>query len=596
LILVQQPGLRTHGCVSAAPGATTFEQRVPLLTGPDDPLIAVVETLIQVADSRSRHERATLLVDRLVEVDGLSAVPLLSSLRLRADWAATDERAYAPLARLARDERSAIRGAALEVLREILATRHTPNNPQQLDGVAEALREILNSNEANTSARLAALESLGHLLALNVVFDWAPELLIKQLNDAATHAERGAAVTALSRIANPDAVTAVMNALAGLPLDETPDRESRYAQAAVRIDAAGAERVLPARLKRSIAARQSLEAEIVTLGRMRSKESLPLLLAAANQHNLSNADRRYLAWALGRMGDERAVSTLVSWLRRDDYQVKDVSLEALKIIDSPAAARESRPLLKSEPHVPYKLRLARLLARHDMADGYALATEYLSDVDHTAAAALVLAALGDPRMAKDLSAILPSRPDRRWHAAALVGLVTIGNPTAVKQVREILTDDRHSLAVAAAEAAGLAVNSELLLPLAKLAQSRNKQVAMATLVALRRYLSVVRLSPRGLAAADTARTLPNDLDRNDGEQPPLPVDLPPETGTTIAGSVASLVTDAYVDSDVRHQAFAVARHLGGERYTQLLADIADQAELEGTPLLAEVLAERRRLK
>jgi len=90
LILAQQQGM-SYGCVSAAPGATTFAQRVPLLTGPDDPLVAVVETLIQVADSRSRRERATQLVKRLDGVKGLAAVPLLSSLRLRADWAAADE-------------------------------------------------------------------------------------------------------------------------------------------------------------------------------------------------------------------------------------------------------------------------------------------------------------------------------------------------------------------------------------------------------------------------------------------------------------------------------------------------------------------------
>ena len=91
LILSQQQG-NSHGCVSAAPGAATFEQRVPLLTGPDDPLVAVIETLIQVADSRSRRERATLLVERLADAHGLSAVPFLSSLRLRADWAAVDQR------------------------------------------------------------------------------------------------------------------------------------------------------------------------------------------------------------------------------------------------------------------------------------------------------------------------------------------------------------------------------------------------------------------------------------------------------------------------------------------------------------------------
>src|SRR5437016_1399117 len=81
---------------SAAPGATTFGERVPLLTSPDDPLVGVVETLIQVADARSRRERAHLLVKRLEGIEGLSAVPILSSLRLRADWAA-DERTLASL-------------------------------------------------------------------------------------------------------------------------------------------------------------------------------------------------------------------------------------------------------------------------------------------------------------------------------------------------------------------------------------------------------------------------------------------------------------------------------------------------------------------
>src|SRR5437763_3401842 len=63
LILAQQRGGGV-GCVSAAPGATTFGERVPLVTGPDDPLVAVVETLIQVADSRPRRERAAPPVER----------------------------------------------------------------------------------------------------------------------------------------------------------------------------------------------------------------------------------------------------------------------------------------------------------------------------------------------------------------------------------------------------------------------------------------------------------------------------------------------------------------------------------------------------
>ncbi len=82
-------------------------------------------------------------------------------------------------------ERSAVRGAALEVLRDMLASRNTPNDPQQLDGVADALRQILESDEANTRVRLAVLEALGHLLALKADVDWSRELLIAQLNGAA---------------------------------------------------------------------------------------------------------------------------------------------------------------------------------------------------------------------------------------------------------------------------------------------------------------------------------------------------------------------------------------------------------------------------
>jgi HEAT repeat protein len=595
LILAQQQG-RYMGCVSAAPGATTFGQRVPLLTGPDDPLVAVVETLIQVADARSRRERATLLVNRLEGVDGRqlrgvchwwvdkAAVPILSSLRLRADWAATDERALPSLTPLVHDPSAAVRGAALEVLRDILASRIMPKDPRQLDRVADALSAVLNSDEPITRVRLAALEALGHLLALKANVAWSRELLISQLTTTKTHAERAAAATALSRIAHPQSVAAVLEALAGLPLDEQPARVSAYARAAVRLDGPGAQRILLARLQRSIRARQSLEAEIEALGRLRSKACLPLLLAAAGQPTLAPVDRHRIAWALGRLGDDRAVPVLTGWLRGDDYQLKDVALAALENLDSQLAAREARPLLKSEAHLPFKLRLARLLARHELADGYALATEHLADVSHTAEATLVLAALDDARTAKDLSAIVAARPDRRWHAAALAGLAATGDATARRQLLVILADDRHPLAADAAEAAGLAGDADLLRPLATLVQSRNRHIALASLVALRRFYTGVRTSPRGLAA----------VDREDGDLRPPGVDAPAKTRAAIVSAVASLVVDAYVEADVRQEAFAVARLLRGEHYAKLLADVADQAELEGTPLLAAAEAEMRR--
>jgi hypothetical protein len=224
------------------------------------------------------------------------------------------------------------------------------------------------------------------------------------------------------------------------------------------------------------------------------------------------------------------------------------------------------------------LRIARLLARHQFSDGYALATEHLADVAQTAGAVLVLAALDDPRTSKDLSAIITARPDRHWHAAALAGLAAVGDGAARKQLLEILADDRHPLAADAAEAAGLSADARLWRPLATLARSRNKQIALASLTAVRRFIAGVRLSPRGLAATDLA----------DAESPLPAVEVPAETRATLTEAAASLVADTYVDADVRREAFAVARLLRGERYAQLLSDLADQAELEGTPLLTEI--------
>jgi HEAT repeat protein len=607
LILAQQQG-RFMGCVSAAPGAMTFGERVPLLKWPDDPLVAVVETLIQVVDARSRRERAKLLIDRLQRVDGLAVVPVLSSLLLRADWAAAEDRALPSLTRLARDPATAVRIGALEVLRDVLATRIRPRDPRQLDGVADTLRKVLDSpapvgpvplvgddyaaweraryerGEAVTRVRLAALEALGHLLDLKANIAWARPWLIGQLTTAPTHAERAAAVAALARIAHPQAIEAVLDAVSRLPLDEQPARMTSYGRAAVRLDKAGAERVLLERLERAIHARQPLQAEIELLGRMRSKKALPFLLAIAGQPTLAAGDRHALAWALGRLGDDRAVPLLTGWMRGDDYQLKEAALAALESLDSPAAARETRPLLKTEAYLPFKLRLARLLARHDLADGYALATEHLADATQTAAATLVLAALGDARTSKDLSAILAARPDRRWRAAALTGLAALGDAAARKQLLGILADDRNPLVADAAEAAGLAADPALLRPLATLVQSRDKQISLAALLALRRFFTDVRSSPRGLAA----------VEGQNGELRPAQVAVPAPTRAAIVAAVTALVLDTHVEADIRQEAFAVARLLRGERYEKLLTDVADQAELEGTPLLAAVEGERRR--
>jgi hypothetical protein len=273
-------------------------------------------------------------------------------------------------------------------------------------------------------------------------------------------------------------------------------------------------------------------------------------------------------------------------MRGDDYNLREDALTALESIDAPVAAREVRPLLKTEPNLSNKLRIARLLARHDLADGYALATEHLADAGQTSQAALVLAALHDARTAKDLTAILVAKPDRRWHAAALTGLAAAGDAAARRQLQAILADDRHPLAADAATAAGVAGDADLIKPLVPLTQSRNRHLALSALVAVRRFVTDVRSSPLGLSAVD--RDAEADAHVPGGN-------VPADTRTALATAAAALVTDAHVDADVRQEAFAVARLLRGDNYPKLLADIADQAELEGSQLLTAAKTELRRL-
>ncbi|HEY4310729.1 MAG TPA: HEAT repeat domain-containing protein [Pirellulales bacterium] len=600
LILVQQQGLQNMGCVSASPGTTTFAERVPLLSGPEDPLVATVETLIKVTDARSRRERAKLLVDRLHTTDGLAAVPLLTSLQTRADWAAADPRALPVLAQLTARQPPAVCAAALKALRNALANYHTSGGGFDWQVVVDALHDALtvqpfegcNPRHAiRTVDRVAAIDALGYLRARNIVIPWADDWLIGQLTKAGTHAEQTAAATALSRSKSPAAIAAVNDALARLPLDELPAYETAYARAAERLSWTQAERSLIERLNHSIIAQQSLEAEMEPLGRRRSTASLAYLLHAAHQDELSPADRYHLARALGQLRDDQAVPVLMRWMRDDDHRLRELALTALENIDSPLAARETRPLLKTEPNLANKLRMARLLARHQIADGYALATEHLADRTHTPQALLVLVALNDPRTTNELSEIVAARPDRHWYAVTLGALAAIGNAEAKAQLLAILNDDRHPLLADAVEAAGLVDADEYLLPLAKLAQSRNKHIALASLVAIHRNLSDVRSSPSGIAAAQTGHFFAEDemLDepRAAGRLIPPVIEAP-----AIFDAVAALAIDTYVEPDVRRLAIAVARLLHTNRYGELLERLADQAELEGTPLLKIIQAAR----
>ena len=342
--------------------------------------------------------------------------------------------------------------------------------------MADALRKVLESDEQVTKTRFC-LQSKPCATSprTSETLTWLQKWLSSHDRPPrVAYSERWAASSALFQSYQPPDVLDIVDIqLDNLPLDADSGYVAAVVRAAIRLDGPSLEHTLLRRLERSMAARQSLETTIEALAKLRrrSKASLQLLLDAAKKSSVSAGDQYTIAWAFARLGDDRAVPVLSNWLRSNDNRLKERSLSALEQLDSPAAAREVRPLLKPEAYLPYKLRMARLLARHHLADGYALATEHLADASQSAEATLVLVcSTTRGRPAKDLSAILAAKPDHRWRAAALTGLAAIGDAGARKQLLEILVDDRNPLAADMADAVGLAGDAALLTPLARLVQ------------------------------------------------------------------------------------------------------------------------------
>lgn len=587
LILTQPQGFGSLGCVSATTGASTLDERVPRLSGLDDPLVAVVETLIRVVDSRSRNERARMLVERLAETNGLAAMPLLTSLESRVDLIATDGRALPSLTRLLADSSPIIRNGALRDLRSLLKSSEIDAEASELGSVADALKAVLDSESSQTGERVAAIESLGSVLELGADVPWAVARLRDLATSGSTYAERTAALISLAKTDDARARQVVMDRLRELPLDELTSQEQLIIGLALSADAVEAEGLVFDRLQRSIIARQPVSIEVAYLGQRHHAEGFGVMLEISDATWLSRDDRLQIAKGLGRYRDDRAVPILAAWLRGRDTLLKEVALSALEEIDSPAAAQQARLALRTEGELLLKLRLCRFLGRHGIRDGFPIALEHLSDGGYSIPAALALAALDDPRTEESLSQILEAQPSNRWRAAALTGLVAVNDAAAKEELLTILADDRHPLIVEATLAVGLSDDPSLLEPLAPLIKSRNRQIALTAILSVRRYLCDVRNSPHGLGAIESpSREL----------LAARVASLDETVHHEVSRALDSLVMDSYVDADLRLQALAVAGMMKGSGYAIVVHALTDQADLEDSQLLLQATTARRKLR
>ncbi len=545
----------SFSCVSAANWAPT-RQALPELTGPQDPIVSMTESLIAVTQTRSRRSRADLTLEQVKKLSGPAVVPLLSSLSERAFWAAQVTSAET-LVDLMQHESRAIRSAATTVVHRIMEMG-IDDDKETVEKFASALRNLLQSDEVDTTTRTSALRALGYSGETGRSHDWVGDLLVGHLREGRTNAERLAAASALADLDDDRHRHAAIESIDRLPLDEPSKRERSFLGEVVRFADTHAGPALLRRIQQKLVAGHPALTEITLLGQLKYVEAVPALLEAGidEVHN----DEQALAIAFEALRDERAVSQLVKWLQHVNFNVRWAAFGALSAIDSGEAIAAIRLRMKSEHDLRLKLRMASALGRHGIIDGYPFAIEHVADPGITQYAAEALAAIGDPRAGKQLHEILEQSNDAQWNAAALHALAVMGDASVKPRLVEILDDRRHSLLAAAITASRELGDKEMIAALVPLISSRNFTVASSSIDAIRVL---------GVAENDGAPAT-NDA-MNDA-----------------ATELLKLLDDPYVDIRLRIAALDTLDSIEDKRLSDTVRKLADRPELENTALMQRI--------
>jgi len=148
--------------------APDVDRSLLLLRDEQDPLISTVGTLLAVRAASDRGQRVKLLTEALTGARGAAAVPLLNSLPGRALLAAQRAPTLAAIAPHLSDSSPAVRIAAGEALRAVLAADYL-EQAELRELAASALAAALRLDQSNVAAKIALIDAAGELGALELV-------------------------------------------------------------------------------------------------------------------------------------------------------------------------------------------------------------------------------------------------------------------------------------------------------------------------------------------------------------------------------------------------------------------------------------------
>ncbi|GEM_PF-331069 len=333
--------------------------------------------------------------------------------------------------------------------------------------------------------------------------------LLRSLRADPAGTVRAAAARALGRQGNPEAVPALVEALADplcvSPEDDPSGRLCVPAAAAEALGRIGDRRAVPALVEALGHSHPRVrQAAAEALGAIGDPEAVPALIEALREPTryqrvreaVSEAlerigppavpaliealrehphflVRRASALILGRIGDPRAVEPLLRALEDPSRQVRVRAVIALGYLGDPRAVPSLLPLAIQDPWDVLRLRAVQALGR--IADPRAVETliaalrhgtcpDRFPRVCVRAAAAEALGAIGDPRALPDLVAALREDPDWTVQAEAATALGKLGRPEAIPALIEALYSEFFWGAVPGAAADALVALGPASLP------------------------------------------------------------------------------------------------------------------------------------
>ncbi|MDQ3621984.1 MAG: hypothetical protein M3463_05780 [Verrucomicrobiota bacterium] len=545
-------------------------QSMPPLRDASDPLLDAVRTLLAVNAERDRVKRVALLSDGLNKASGPGAIALLDSLRRRSLLAAQNMEVAGAITRHLTDASPAVRESTAHTLRAILEADYLEQAPLRQMAVAKCV-EALELNDPHILSRAAIMRALGAAGAPaardgKAIMQLTPET---RGNVLVNTIERAAQFRALGDLKATDYLGATMEWwLLQLPLDDAGEYSRAAEYAFARATPRRAERtaiLLRVRLGQKISRGLDARIEIDSLRHLPPDHTIPLLIEISRLA-LTRDEESALAETCREIVEQKRDARLVEPLSRllaPDEPSRDSAIGALLTIDSGEAAKALQPHLREEQNLSRKLRIAEMLGRHGIRDGYAFAIEHVSEHSLLEQAVAALAAIKEPQAVVRLKEILETSNDLAWNTAAVRGLGAMGAQEMTPKFLTLIEDLRNPLAPAALIALADLGERQALDKASEGLGSRNDDLVTAGARAAGKLL---------------ARPGVNDPD--------------------VRTKLVALLVDADAEPGSRAAALSALLAAKDERLDAALAKVVREAKLESSGLLdrVEILMRERKVK